>query len=213
MELANKIILWDFDGVLMDSNAVRELGFKTVLAEFPTEKVDQLIEFHRINGGLSRYVKFRYFYEEICNLEIDDEKINLLANAFSKIMKELLINEKLLITDSMNFVKKMHHQGVKMHIVSGSDHKELNYLCEELQINHFFMSINGSPTKKNKLVKDLLSNFNYENKNVVLIGDSINDYDAAKENNIDFWGYNNLELIELSTYIHSFKDDSYTLHH
>lgn len=207
MELANKIILWDFDGVLMDSNAVRELGFKTVLAEFPTEKVDQLIQFHRKNGGLSRYVKFRYFYEEICNLEIDDEKINLLANAFSKIMKELLINEKLLITDSMNFVKKMHHQGVKMHIVSGSDHNELNFLCKELQIDHYFLSIDGSPTKKNKLVKDLLSNFNYDSKNVVLIGDSINDYDAAKANGIDFIGYNNIELKGLSSYIYTFDNE------
>lgn len=54
---------WDFDGVLMDSNAVRVLGFEPVLAKFLKDQVDQLLAFHQAKGGLSRYVKFCYFFK------------------------------------------------------------------------------------------------------------------------------------------------------
>jgi phosphoglycolate phosphatase-like HAD superfamily hydrolase len=40
-----------------------------------------------------------------------------------------------------------------------------------------------------------------------LIGDSINDYEAAEESNIDFYGYNNEELKEVSKkYINNFEN-------
>ena len=60
-----RVIFWDFDGVILNSNKVRDKGFETVLSGFPKEEVDKLLKFHRQNGGLSRYVKFRYFFEEI----------------------------------------------------------------------------------------------------------------------------------------------------
>lgn len=57
-----EIIFWDFDGVIMDSMKVRDEGFKIVLKDYPSDQVEKLMEFHRNNGGLSRYVKFRYFF-------------------------------------------------------------------------------------------------------------------------------------------------------
>lgn len=56
------VIFWDFDGVLMDPNSVRDIGFEQVLAKFPNTQVKQLFAFHRANGELSRYVKFRHFF-------------------------------------------------------------------------------------------------------------------------------------------------------
>ena len=59
------VILWDFDGVLIDSMEIRELGFRKLFQDFSIEEVEELIKFHKENGGLSRYVKIKYFYEEI----------------------------------------------------------------------------------------------------------------------------------------------------
>lgn len=56
-------IFWDFDGVLMNSNAVRDKGFELVLANYPKNQVKQLMNFHQANSGLSRYVKFRFFFK------------------------------------------------------------------------------------------------------------------------------------------------------
>src|SRR5690606_14582405 len=146
-------ILWDFDGVLMDSMPVRNQGFELVLKEFPQQEVAQLMQFHLNNGGLSRYVKFRYFFEKIRNENISEEEVNKWASIFSDIMKSELVNPKLLITDSLNFVKD-NYQNYEMHIVSGSDQEELRFLCENMGLSNYFKSINGSPAPKIQLVKN-----------------------------------------------------------
>ncbi len=200
-----KIILWDFDGVLMNSNKVRDYGFLEVLKEFPKAQVDELLKFHQKNGGLSRYVKFRYFFETIRNEKLSENEMNHYLILFSEIMKQRLLDKKLLITDSINFIKK-NYTNFKMHIASGSDQTELRYICKELKISNYFLSINGSPTPKKELVKDIIHKNNYKTNECVFIGDSINDYEAANVNNIDFYGYNNLEFKNKSyNYIESFK--------
>ena len=188
-----KVIFWDFDGVLMNSNAVRDLGFEKVLADYPVAQVEALMAYHRANGGLSRYVKFRYFFEIIRGESISDEAVQELANRFSAIMQELLFDPALLIQDSLGFVKE-NKQQYRMHIVSGSDGKELNALCEFLDIHSYFVSIHGSPTPKNQLVKQLLERHQYPLEDCVLIGDSINDLEAANVNGISFAAYNNRAL-------------------
>lgn len=199
-----KILFWDFDGVIMDSMPIRDKGFIEVLKDFPEDQVAQLVAFHQKNGGLSRYVKFRHFYEDIRKEPITEERVNELAHEFSKIMLALLIDETLLISDSVDFIKASAEK-YKMHIVSGSDGKELNHICKELGLDKYFLSIHGSPTPKTQLVNDLLQQHGYNTEDCVLIGDSMNDYDAAQKNGISFMGYNNTELSD-ENYISSFSD-------
>ena len=200
-----KVIMWDFDGVLMDSNSVRDLGFETVLANYPADKVAKLMIYHKANGGLSRYVKFRYFFEVILKEKVSEQIIQEMAQSFSTVMREFLTNPDLLIQDSLKFIR-LNHEKYAMHIVSGSDQQELRYFCQELGISIYFLSINGSPKPKTQLVSDLLINFRYNKREVLLIGDSINDYDAAVDNGIRFMGYNNNSLREMgSQYIDSFE--------
>ncbi len=199
------IIFWDFDGVIMSSNKIRDLGFEKVLQSYPGNEVNALLDFHRKNGGLSRYVKFRYFFEQIRKEEAEEEKIQELAKNFSIIMRELLTNPGLLINDSLIYIRS-NYEDKKMHIVSGSDQEELQHLCKQLNISHYFKSIHGSPAPKNELVGQIIKENNYNKKECILIGDSINDYEAAEENNIDFYGYNNNGLRKVSKkYINSFS--------
>jgi phosphoglycolate phosphatase-like HAD superfamily hydrolase len=201
-----KVILWDFDGVLMNSNSVRDLGFMKVLEDYPKHQVEALMTFHKQNGGLSRYVKFRHFFEQIRGESITEEAVQQLAKRFSVIMRELLFDKALLIDDSINFVRE-NHTKFKMHIVSGSDGTELNALCEFLGIHSHFISIHGSPTPKNQLVEQLLSNYKYSVSDCVLIGDSVNDLEAASVNDIAFFGYNNTSLNSMSKrYIDQFPE-------
>jgi phosphoglycolate phosphatase-like HAD superfamily hydrolase len=201
-----KNILWDFDGVILDSMNVRDWGFKEIFKTFEKDKVALLLEYHRENGGLSRYVKIRYFYEEILGLQITEEEVLKYAHAFSLLMKKELVNPKNLIQDSLTFIKE-NYKTYNFHIVSGSDQEELRYLCKELEIASFFITIHGSPTPKNKLVKDLLEKYDYIKKDTSLIGDSINDFEAAQKNGIAFFGYNNTLLKKIaSNYINTFSN-------
>lgn len=201
-----KNILWDFDGVIMDSMIIREKGFREVLSDYPEEQVEQLIHFHKENGGLSRYVKFRRFLKNIRGEEDVDQKVKEFSKRYSKIMKQELIFPELLITDTINFIQD-HFEEKRMHVVSGSDGEELRFLCDKLKLSPFFVSIEGSPTPKIDIVKNLLLNYTYRKEETCLIGDSINDFEAAEVNGIDFYGYNNIELKDLGrSYISFFKN-------
>ncbi|PKD16757.1 haloacid dehalogenase [Salegentibacter salinarum] len=206
IQLKNKKnILWDFDGVIMDSMPVRNKGFELVLKDYPQEQVQELMKFHLKNGGLSRYVKFRYFFEEIRKEKISEEEVTVWASRFSEVMKRELLNKKLLIEDTCNFIKR-NYNNFEMHIVSGSDQEELRFLCKKLKLDSFFISINGSPTPKKKLVEELLMEFRYKTDETALIGDSINDYEAAVASDIDFLGYNNPSIQDKGrSYINSFS--------
>ena len=81
-----KNILFDFDGVILDSMPIRDYGFKKIFKDFDDNLVNKLLEYHNQNGGLSRYVKIKYFYNKLLKQEILEEKIINYADIFSKIM-------------------------------------------------------------------------------------------------------------------------------
>jgi phosphoglycolate phosphatase-like HAD superfamily hydrolase len=183
-------IFWDFDGVLMDSNAVRDRGFEAVLADHPREQVEKLLAFHRANGGLSRYVKFRYFLEKVRGEAATEDRIHALATAFSEHMRKALVDPRMLIEENLALVRR-HGLAIPMHVVSGSDQAELRFLCREMELDGYFASIHGSPEPKTELVAAILRERAYDPGRCVLVGDSYNDRDAAQANGVAFSGYGN----------------------
>lgn len=201
-----KNILWDFDGVILNSMPIRDYGFRKIFESFDEELVDRLIQYHNENGGLSRFHKIRYFYTEILNEDITEKEIAMYARQFTDIMKDQLTDSKYLIHNSITFIKS-HYKDYNFHIVSGSEELELNYLCQKHDLSKYFLSINGSPTPKNELVKNILKEQSYNPDETILIGDSINDYEAAKNNQIEFYGFNNPKMVNRGkSYIHSFEN-------
>lgn len=197
-------IFWDFDGVILDSQKVRVYGFKEIFKDFKKEDVDKLIEYHLANGGLSRFNKIQYFFNNILHKEISQEMIQDYANKFSKIMKNELVKKDYLILDSLKFIQN-NYKKYNFHIASGSEDSELKFLCEKLEISKYFLSINGSPTPKAEIIKKILQDNNYDSTKCALIGDSIHDYYAANANKINFYGYNNEALKDIAkNYIISF---------
>ncbi|MCB9262668.1 MAG: HAD family hydrolase [Flavobacteriales bacterium] len=204
MTLNIKNILFDFDGVILDSMTTRTEGFRRIFEQFPQQEVEQLIDFHLSNGGWSRFVKIRHFFEQIRGEKTTEDQIMEYANAYSVIMRSLLTNKENLIEETLAFIKN-NHKNYIFHIVSGSDQNELRFLCKELDIDHYFKSIWGSPTPKNTLVKNLIDNEGYNKNETVLIGDSINDFEASVDNDIAFYGYNNQNLIGKGTYLYNYS--------
>lgn len=200
------IIIWDFDGVIIDSSKIRIRAFKEALQNYPKQSVEELIKYHRKNDGLSRYVKIDHFFSNILEEKLSNKLRDDLLNKYGIICSRQLNDKNLLIDDSLKFIIN-YYNNKKFHIASGSDNEELNKLCISLGISKFFKTINGSPETKNKIVKHILENYKYNRKACCLIGDSINDYDAAMINEISFFGYNNIELNKLknSKYILNFN--------
>jgi len=198
------VILWDFDGVILDSMKIKGDGFKKLFSKYEERFVKQLEKYHYENGGVSRFDKIRYFFNDILGEAISEENILKFADEFATIIEKKLFNKDNLIQESVNFIKS-NYLKYNFHIVSGAEHNELNSLCDFFELSKYFKSIEGSPIQKEFLVRKILETYNYNTNNVILIGDAIGDYRASVKNKIAFYGYNNEELKKYN-YIYSFRD-------
>jgi len=199
-----KNILFDFDGVILDSMKIKGDGFVELFNNSLNIHTQCLEKYHYENGGISRFEKIKYFYRNILNKEISNDEIISLSEEFSLIIKNKLFDKNNLIKETIEFIEN-NHQEYNFHIVSGAEHRELNNLCKYFDINNYFLTINGSPTKKEILVRDVLKEHDYKINETILVGDSINDYNASKKNKINFYGFNNMKLQKISDhYIYNF---------
>ena len=199
-----KNILWDFDGVIFNSMKIKNDGFLELFKEYKREDLEKFREYNLVSGGVPRFDKIRYFYNNILKEDIDDDEVKRLADKFSKIIKKRLFLKDNLISETIEFIKR-EYKNYNFHITSGAEHNELNRLCREFNLSKYFISIEGSPTKKSILIKNILKEYGYRREDTILIGDAITDYYSAYDNGIGFYGYNNPEL-ERFFYIRSFKD-------
>lgn len=201
-----KTIIFDFDGVILDSMSMRRDGFWEIFKEHGEEAFEKFVPYHMNNGGISRFVKVRYFYEQILGKSISEEKIKELTDEFTNIMRKSLTDSSFLMHDSVDFIKQ-NHKIYPLHIASGAEENELRFLCNSHNLSGYFVSIHGSPTPKEQVIANILKTHSYNPSECAMIGDAINDFNAASANGVPFYGYNNEELKSVSAqYIDSFKE-------
>lgn len=199
-----KNILWDFDGVILDSMMIKGDGFVELFSGYDEKHLKEIEKYHYENGGVSRFEKIKYFYFNILKKDITEDEVLKLASRFAEIIENKLYDKNNLIKESVNFIKN-NHKHYNFHIVSGAEHFELNSLCKFFEINNYFITIEGSPTKKSLLIENILKQYKYGKEETILIGDAMTDYNASIKNGIGFYGYNNLELNKFD-YIESFEE-------
>ena len=186
-------LIFDFDGVIVDSAEIRREGFRHIFKEEPQELVAELMVYHDVTGGISRYAKIRYFFEQLKGENVSDEKVLAYAYSFRDFMLESMRDKRIINLDALAFLHKNYGKR-PMYLVSGSDQLELRVLCKALELEDFFIEILGSPVAKGKNLANLFSEYQFDLNTAIYIGDSIEDFRAASSMNLRFLGYNNDEL-------------------
>ena len=77
-----KSLIFDCDGVILNSNKIKTDGFKYVSQSYGKNLSDELINFHIKNGGVSRYEKFEYFIDKILEVKENKNSRELLLKKF-----------------------------------------------------------------------------------------------------------------------------------
>ena len=55
-----KNIIFDFDGVILDSVNIKTEAFYKLFEQYGSKIANQVVDYHIINGGMSRFKKFEY---------------------------------------------------------------------------------------------------------------------------------------------------------
>ncbi len=180
-------IFFDWDGVITDSVNIKTESYCDMFKEFGHDILEKVKRHHLQNGGVSRFEKFKLYYKEYLGTEINQEKINELADRFSNLVKTKVVNAPF-IEGALETIKSEYQKGTKLFIVSGTPTDEIQEIAKLKGIEKYFVEICGSPKKKGIWVKELLDKYALSPDKCIFIGDAMADYNAAKENGLEFLG-------------------------
>ena len=178
-----KTIIFDFDGVLVESTHIKTEAFRRLFSKWPN-KINEIVSYHLRNMGISRYVKFKHFYENILKVPYSDEIGLELGKQFSDIVLDE-INRASFIKGTKEFLEK-NFQKYSFFIASGTPQLELDSIVSFKGLSKYFNGIFGAPATKTEIVGNILKRYNLSNNQVVFVGDAESDKKAAEKTGIHF---------------------------
>jgi phosphoglycolate phosphatase-like HAD superfamily hydrolase len=179
-----KNIFFDFDGVLAESVNVKTQAFHDLYLPFSEDIARKVVEHHRAHGGVSRFEKFKIYHQEFLGEIIDDEKVSELANQFSNLVIEGVVNSPE-IKGVKVFLEKFYGK-INYWIITGTPTEEMKEIAKEREIIQYFEEICGSPTKKYIWTEYLIEKYNLKREETLFLGDAKSDYNASVKSKLHF---------------------------
>jgi len=178
-----KAIIFDLDGVIIESAGIKTRAFEALFADYP-DKIEEIVDYHKRNAGISRYVKFRYFYENILGRELSSIEETELGRQFSQIVLGQVLKAPLVpgTTEFLSQNKSRYH----FFIASGTPEGELQDIVAHRQLTQFFQEVRGTPAEKAEIVEDILSRYSFQQEEVAFVGDAESDQAAAEKAGVFF---------------------------
>lgn len=180
-----KTVVFDCDGVILDSNIVKtEAYYRTAKTLGATdEQAKALVDYHVRLGGISRYHKFDYYLREILHKPVSDAAVQVLLDGFSRELEVGLL--KCAIAEGLQELRAATTNSSWM-ILSGGDQQEIRDLFEKRALSQYFDGgLFGSPHNKDEVLarEAAAKHLNYP---ALFIGDSKYDFEAATRAKMDF---------------------------
>ena len=126
--------MFDCDGVILNSNHIKSNGFYEACIDFGENCAKQIVNYHKLNGGISRYKKFEYFIKSILNYKFSDEIYQKLLYKYSDYVSNQLLKCK--IAEKLEFYRNLFNTSNWYNLQS--DQEELRDLFKKRSIDKYF---------------------------------------------------------------------------
>jgi phosphoglycolate phosphatase-like HAD superfamily hydrolase len=180
-----KTIVFDSDGVVLNSNQTK------IDAYFETAKklggsnaqAQALVDYHISLGGISRYVKFEYYLQEVLHQEVTEAAIQQYLDVFGNILDTTMMTCE--VAPALFELKQASPEAAWI-LLSGGDQTELRNIYKRRNLAHLFNGgIFGSPDDKDIVLAREQKNGNLQMP-ALFVGDSRYDHQAATRASLDF---------------------------
>lgn len=169
-----KTVIFDFDGVIADSNEIKKTAISCAAAQvFDEDKLKEFVNYFTRYNGAPRE-------EKIARFAKNKIESGVILERYNKLLSEREDSVKL-TCGCADLIAKLHNLKKRIIIVSGGDKSEIRRILNKNKILRYFDEVHTAPKSKIENIK----NVNFELP-VVFIGDSEVDYEAAFSLNIDF---------------------------
>ena len=177
-----KYLFFDFDGVIKESVNLKAEVFATLFKSYGQAFSKKVYDHHLINGGMSRYEKIALYLSWVN--ENNDSHVEEFCNKFSHIVKNKVINSSWVPGIEKFLYKNRYEQS--FFLLSATPQKELEEICQSLNLTNTFSRIIGWPTSKSEAISKIMHEYRILPENSLMIGDYMSDLEAAKKNKISF---------------------------
>ena len=179
-----KAVAFDFDGVILESAGVKTQAFQKLFEKDFSERIEAILNYHRKNMGISRFVKFRYIYKKILNKPLSQEEEENLGHKFSSLVIQEVL-EAPFVRGTLEFLEE-NHKRYSLFIVSGTPEKELRDIVKKRGVFHYFKEVHGSPKEKGDILRDILLRYHWQAGELAFVGDAESDLDASETTGVHF---------------------------
>jgi HAD superfamily hydrolase (TIGR01549 family) len=178
-----KSIIFDFDGVILESADIKTDAFSELFARYPG-KQKAIVDFHLANAGISRYIKFKHIYENILKEKLTEQKEKELGERFTEIVFEKILKAPF-VSGAKEFLES-NFTKYKLFIASGTPEEELFLILEKRDLKKYFAEVHGSPNKKSDIINNVMKKYGFEKNEVLYVGDALSDRKAAEATGVFF---------------------------
>ncbi len=180
-------IIFDFDGVVVESGKIKTQAFAELYRPYGEEIVAAVVQFHTQNGGMSRYRKFRHFQEYfLLKPPLTEAEEKQLDIRFSELVVEAVIAAEA-VPGAVELIRQQAGR-IPLFIASGTPETELKVIVERRGLTPYFTEVRGAPALKKTIIADILSTHALSPESVLMIGDAMADLEGAQANNTAFLG-------------------------
>lgn len=180
-----KGLIFDFDGVILESVDIKGEAFRELFCAYP-EHLKEILAYHYANGGVPRFDKFRYIYGNILNKHLSEEEFRSLCDRFAAFSYQKVL-EAPFVPGAEQLLTECAGK-YDLYIVSGTPDEEINKIVDGRGLRVFFKGVYGSPKDKKYWTGRILKEGRYLPEQVLWVGDALSDWEAAKGFGIRFVG-------------------------
>lgn len=179
-----KVIVFDFDGVIIDSEVIKQDGYRLMFSDFGEDVPENILAYSREiqNNGISGR---RNIIQSIMRfLKKNDEDTDIYVRRYSDAVRSRLI--KISISAEVRDVLQMLCEKYPLYINSLTPDNELILIVENIGVCSTFTQVLGSSNTKIENLKNICQREEVSPDEILFIGDSIGDENAAYEFGCNF---------------------------
>ena len=178
-----RAVAFDFDGVIVESGPIKQEAFLALFADRP-ELHPRILEHHRRHLGVSRYDKLIWIHRELLGRELAPEELDELGRRYS----ELVVDRVLacpLVAGADELLRALAGR-IPSFVVSATPQEELERIVELRGLRRYFREVRGTPGVKSAILAELMANHALAADEMLMVGDGLSDYLAARQAGVPF---------------------------
>lgn len=179
-------VIFDFDGVLVESTDLKTEAFATLYRPYGTAAADKAVTYHLAHAGISRHVKIRHLHEILLGIRPSDEEVARLGEQFSELVVEAVVAAPW-VRGAREFVEA-HYDTLALFVASGTPVDELKVIVSRRGMRAYFRSIHGAPATKGEIIRSIIAQYRFDPQRVLMVGDASADLEGARQVGARFIG-------------------------